>query len=99
LTRSTTAYDFDRILLPQSLWISHVRQSQSHRTIHRLSEVEVHLLLRLMCPLMCEGNVIQQLRQQPLWNVCSDLELPATDLELPATDLELPATVTCLMYN
>jgi hypothetical protein len=33
-----------------------------HRTIHRLSEVEVHLLLQLMCPLTCEGNVIQQLR-------------------------------------
>jgi hypothetical protein len=50
------------------------------------------MLLQLMCPLTCEGNVIQQLRQQPLWNVCSDLELPATDLELPAT-------VTCLTYD
>jgi hypothetical protein len=29
--------------------------------------------------------VIQQLRQQPPWNVCSDLELPAT--------------VTCLTYD
>jgi hypothetical protein len=47
--------------------------------------VEVHLLLQLMCLLMCEGNVIQQLRQQPPWNVCSDLELPAT--------------VTCLTYD
>jgi hypothetical protein len=56
-----------------------------HRTIHRLSDVEVHLLLRLMYPLTCEGNVTQQVRQQPPWNVCSDVELPATDFELPAT--------------
>jgi hypothetical protein len=47
--------------------------------------VEVHLLLQLMCPLTCEENVIQQLRQQPPWNVCGDLELPAT--------------VTCLTYD
>jgi hypothetical protein len=63
-----------------------------HRTIHRLSDVEVHLLLWLMCPLTCEGNVTQQVRQQPLWNVCSDGELPTTDFELPAT-------VTCLTYD
>jgi hypothetical protein len=76
----------------QSLWTRRKGQSQLHRRIHRLSNVEVHLVLRLMCPLTCEENVIQQVRQQPPWNVWSDLELPATDLELPAT-------VMCLTYN
>jgi hypothetical protein len=87
-----TSYDFDRIRLPQSLWTSRVGQYQSYRTIHRLSKVEVHLLLRLMYPLTCEGNVIQQVRHQPAWNVWSDLELPASDSEVPAT-------LTCLRYD
>jgi hypothetical protein len=45
-----------------------------------------------MCPLTCEGNVIQQVRHQPAWNVWSDLELPASDSEVPAT-------LTCLRYD
>jgi hypothetical protein len=45
-----------------------------------------------MCSLTCEGNVIQQVRHQPAWNLWSDLELPASDSEVPAT-------LTCLRYD